>query len=160
MRFCGMENLTVRVSPEEGVAKYKEVAEALSLTSAMEKEYEETLKRVEDVKEKGESREVKTEEDKVTLREFLLKKTKVTELCVIREHCWIIATAWIDYEDLFCREMNSRLLDMIVESDEWDYLPVVNENNAEIKIPCHYIDVADKPKREKRNGRKKERVFR
>ena len=161
MRFEGMENITIKVGEKEDVNAYKEVAEALSSTNAMEKEYEKTLKRIEDVKEKGKFREVKTEEVKVTLREFLLKKTKVKELCVVRKHGWIIATAWIDYEDLFCRDMNSWLLDMIVESDEWDFLPIVNENNAEIKVPCHYIDVIDRPKkRRKRNGRTEERVYR
>ena len=29
----------------------------------------------------------------------------------------------------------------MVKKDEWGYLPIVNENNAEIKIPCHYVDV-------------------
>ena len=70
---------------------------------------------------------------------FLLKKTNVKELCVIRDSGWIVATCWIDYEDLFA--IPNRLVDNIVKKDEWGYLSVVNENNAEIKIPCHYVDV-------------------
>ena len=73
------------------------------------------------------------------LREFLLKKTNVKELCVIRDSGWIVATCWIDYEDLFA--IPNRLANNIVKKDEWGYLSVVNENNAEIKIPCHYVDV-------------------
>lgn len=73
------------------------------------------------------------------LREFLLNKTNAKELCVIRDNGWIVASCWIDYEDLFCIPHN--LSDKVVKKDEWDYLSIVNENNAEIKIPCHYVDV-------------------
>lgn len=73
------------------------------------------------------------------LREFLRTKTHAQELCVIRDSGWIVATAWIDYEDLF--HIPPKLADKEVKHNEWGYLPVVNENNASIKIPCHYIDV-------------------
>ena len=75
----------------------------------------------------------------MTLRDFLRKKTNAKELCVIRDSGWIVASCWIDYEDLFF--IPNRLADSIVKKDEWGYLPIVNENNAEIKIPCHYVDV-------------------
>lgn len=73
------------------------------------------------------------------LIDFLRNKTNVKELCVIRDSGWIVASCWIDYEDLFY--IPSSLVDKVVKKDEWGYLPIVNENNAEIKIPCHYIDV-------------------
>ena len=73
------------------------------------------------------------------LRDFLRKKTNVKELCVIREDGWIVASVWIDYEDLF--HVPHKLADKVVKSDEWDYLSIINENNAEIKIRCHFIDV-------------------
>lgn len=73
------------------------------------------------------------------LREFLLRKTKALELCVIRDSGWIVATCWIDYEDLF--QIPHKLADSVVKKDEWGCLPIVNKNNAEIKIPCHYVDV-------------------
>ena len=73
------------------------------------------------------------------LREFLLTKTNACELCVIRDSGWIVATCWIDYEDLFL--IPNRVVDNVVKNDEWGYLSIVNENNAEIKVPCHYIDV-------------------
>jgi hypothetical protein len=73
------------------------------------------------------------------LSEFLLHKTKVAELCVIRDSCWIVATCWIDEEDLF--RIPRDLADREVKGNKWGYLPIVNENGAEIKVPCHYIDI-------------------
>lgn len=77
----------------------------------------------------------------MTLREFLRTKTNVKELCVIREDGWIVASFWIDYEDLFCGYLGDRLGEKKVKLDTWDYLPIVNGNSAEIKIPVHYIEV-------------------
>lgn len=74
-----------------------------------------------------------------TLKDFLYRETNVRELCVIREDGWIIATCWIDYEDLFA--IPHRLADKVVKKDKWGYLEIVNEENACIKIPCHYVDV-------------------
>ena len=73
------------------------------------------------------------------LIDFLRHKTNALELCAIRESGWIVATCWIDYEDLF--QIPSKLSQQTVKRDEWDYLTVVNENNAKIKIPCHYVDI-------------------
>jgi hypothetical protein len=42
---------------------------------------------------------------------------------------------------LFCGYLDNKLGDKKVKLDTWDYLPIVNGNNAEIKIPCHYIEV-------------------
>lgn len=75
----------------------------------------------------------------MTLRDFLRKKTNAMELCVIRDGGWIVASCWIDYEDLFA--ISNRLADNTVKKDEWGYLSIVNENNACIQIPCHYVDV-------------------
>lgn len=77
----------------------------------------------------------------MTVREFLTHQTNAKELCVICECGWIVATFWIDHEDLFCGYLNNNLGKMEIKSHEWGYLPIVNENNAEIKTPCHYIDV-------------------
>lgn len=75
----------------------------------------------------------------MTLREFLRKKTEVKELCVIRDCGYIIASCWIDYEDLF--HIPPRLADKEITNDEWGCLTIVNKNNAELTIPCHYVDV-------------------
>lgn len=74
-----------------------------------------------------------------SLKRFLWKKTNVHELCVIREHGYIVASCWIDHENLFC--IPPTLKDRKVKNDEWGYITIVNENNASIKIPCHYVDV-------------------
>ena len=74
----------------------------------------------------------------MTVREFCLKKTQVNELCVIRDSGWIIATAWIDSEDLF--SMNERVAKMEVKSDSWGKLITVTEHGDHVCIPCHYID--------------------
>ena len=70
---------------------------------------------------------------------FLKTKTRAYELCVIRENGWIIATCWVDSEDLFL--IPNSLYDKFVKSHAWGYLPIVNENGAKIKVPCHYIDL-------------------
>ena len=77
----------------------------------------------------------------MSLREFLLHKTNAQELCVIRDSGWIVASCWIDHEDLFTRYMDNKLLERQVKDDNWDYLSIVNENNATLKIPCHYVDI-------------------
>ena len=70
---------------------------------------------------------------------FLRYKTNTNELCVIREGGWIIDACWIDYEDLFL--VHPKIADKEVKKDEWDCFPVVNENKANVKIPCHYFDI-------------------
>lgn len=77
----------------------------------------------------------------VTVIDFLLHQTNARELCAIRENGYIVAMFWIDNEDLFCRYMNKELGKRKVKLDCWDYIPIVNANNACIKVPCHYIDV-------------------
>lgn len=77
----------------------------------------------------------------MTLREFLRTKTNVLELCVIRENGWVVATFWIDHEDLFCHYLDKRIGNKNVKLDCWDYLTIVNGNNASIKVPAHYIEV-------------------
>ena len=73
------------------------------------------------------------------LFEFLRTQTNARELCVIREDGWIVASCWIDYEDLF--HIPNRLANKTIKRDEWNYIPIVNENNEAIRIPCHYVDV-------------------
>lgn len=73
------------------------------------------------------------------LYRFLLHETKVAELCVIRDSGWIVATCWIDGEDLF--RIPPDIADREVKGNKWGYLEIVNENGAAIKVPCHYIDI-------------------
>ena len=77
--------------------------------------------------------------EKRSVKNFLLHKTKVGELCVIRDSCWIVATCWIDAEDLFV--IPPRYADREVKSDSWGLLTVVDEIGTKNKVPCHFIDV-------------------
>lgn len=77
----------------------------------------------------------------ISLSEFLKHKTEVKELCVIREDGWIVATFWIDYEDLFMRYIDNKIGSKPVKKDEWGWLPIVNEDNGNMEVRCHYIDI-------------------
>ena len=74
----------------------------------------------------------------MTVIEFLLKKTQINELCVIRYSGWIVATAWIDNEDLF--RINKEVANGEFKSDEWGELEITTKSGDQIHIPCHYID--------------------
>lgn len=67
-----------------------------------------------------------------------MKKTQVKELCVIRNNGYIVATAWIDYEDLFT--IDDVVSAYIVKHDSWGTLSIITEHGDTIIVPCHYID--------------------
>lgn len=75
------------------------------------------------------------------LGDFLLHKTNAGELCVITEAGWLVATFWIDHEDLFCRNMPTEMANKKIIHEYWGDLTIVNENNNPVKIPCHFIDL-------------------
>lgn len=75
----------------------------------------------------------------MTVREFLLKHTKVKELCVVRDSGYILMTACIDYEDLFV--INNNIGSKIVKYDTWGTIPIRNRNGSRIDVDCHYIDI-------------------
>lgn len=74
----------------------------------------------------------------MTVREFCLRHTQVGELCVIRDSGYILAVAFIDYEDLFTIHPN--ISGKKIKSTEWGYLNITNEDGSKKEIPCHYID--------------------
>lgn len=77
----------------------------------------------------------------MTLSEFLLKKTQALELCVIRDSGWIVASCYIDHEDLFHGRLHQKLRDMEIKGDEWGVINTKLKDGKVIQIPCHYIDV-------------------
>ena len=77
----------------------------------------------------------------IPLSEFLKHKTEVKELCVIRQDGWIVATFWIDHEDLFMRYLDNKIGSEPVKKDEWGWLPIVNADNGNMEVRCHYIDI-------------------
>lgn len=58
----------------------------------------------------------------LTVQQFLLEKTQVGELCVIREGGWITGTVWIDCEDLFLASLSEKITKLKVKSTEWGTL--------------------------------------
>lgn len=76
----------------------------------------------------------------MTVREFCMKQTQVKELVVIRDCGWIVATAWIDYEDIFRLSEKTSQLEVI--SDEWGTIDVVTEHGDTISVPCHYVNAS------------------
>ena len=76
----------------------------------------------------------------MTLKEFLRNKTQMHELCAIRDHGYIVATVWIDSEDLW--RIPQDYANCKVVRDTWGTLPVVRQtNNVVDYAPCHCIDV-------------------
>ena len=73
------------------------------------------------------------------LREFLLRKTRVGELCMIREEGWIIASYWIDNEDLFL--IHPKIAKRKVKKDQWGHIYITNNFGAQTQVVCHYIDI-------------------
>lgn len=72
---------------------------------------------------------------------FLSKHVGAHELCVIREDGFIVATFWIDYEDLFLRHMDRYLGYHEIKHHEWGEIPIAKENGQTINVPCNYIDI-------------------
>jgi hypothetical protein len=68
---------------------------------------------------------------------FLRHKTSANELCAICESGWVVATVWIDYEDLFI--VPKRLRDRKVIKHQWEDLPIVDSLGNKLNIPCHFI---------------------
>lgn len=74
------------------------------------------------------------------LSDFLLYNTKACELCVICNP-WIVATVWVDYEDLFLRYVDVNLKQSTVIKDEWKPLIITSDNGTHMSILAHYIYV-------------------
>ena len=77
------------------------------------------------------------------LEDFLLNKTEAKTLCSITENGWIISTVFIDYEDLFMRYMDSKLLKKEVKEIKWKTLTIVNSSDHSCVIPCLSIEIGE-----------------
>lgn len=75
----------------------------------------------------------------MTLREFLRTQTRALELCVIRDGGWIVATAWIDLEDLF--RIDEKIGKKEVISHNWGLLMTVDRKGDTKYVECHFIDI-------------------
>ena len=74
-----------------------------------------------------------------TVYEFCRNKTAATELVVICEGIWRVATVWIDYEDIF--QIPERLRNKTVLSDKWEKLPIVDKDGNKTEILAHHLYV-------------------
>lgn len=75
----------------------------------------------------------------MTVREFCLNKTQAHELVVIRDAGWIVASVWIDYEDIFL--IPERVKEKEIRQDSWGTLSIATKHGDKIEVPCHYLDV-------------------
>ena len=75
------------------------------------------------------------------LKEFLLKKTKARELCIITDCDYIIGATYIDNEDLFISSLNDNLLEKIIKSDHYETFICINNKNEKQEIIAHYISI-------------------
>ena len=83
---------------------------------------------------------IKVTED-ITLKEFLLHRTRALQLCTIRSGGWVEGATWIDYEDLFIHSLDRDTLDKKVESYEMGTLKVLDADGNKVDVPCMHIDL-------------------
>ena len=75
----------------------------------------------------------------MTVYEFCIQKTRVHQLCVIRDEGWIVETVWIDSEDIF--RISNRSKNAKVKETEFGELPIVTKDGIRVYVPCLYIDI-------------------
>lgn len=71
----------------------------------------------------------------ITIRDFLLFKTAVHELCVILDNGYLLFTCYIDNEDLFIHGIPKEFLELNVLKEYKGAL-----NTSEGTIIVHYIE--------------------
>lgn len=77
----------------------------------------------------------------MTVKEFLLSKTHIGELCMVTSKGWPVTTVWIDCEELIAlNAINSDVKRKIVKSDSYGEIKIRNHDGSYINVPCHYID--------------------
>ena len=76
----------------------------------------------------------------MTVRKFCMTKTDPFQLVVIRKGGWIIATAYIDVEDLF--RLPSDIAQAPVADHSYGFLDVADPYGQTHSTPCVYIDIA------------------
>ena len=73
------------------------------------------------------------------LKDFLMTKTHADQLCIIRDHGWRIAAAYIDSEDLFLSGLHPDLLNTEVIGSIWGSLTLTGQELKSIGVL--YIDI-------------------
>lgn len=75
----------------------------------------------------------------MTVREFCVYKTEVHQLVAIRYRGYIIATAWIDSEDLF--KLPNDIAKRPVLESSYGFLNVSGPSEDEHRVPCVFLDI-------------------
>ena len=81
------------------------------------------------------------------LYEYLRTQTSALELCTITEGGWIVATAWIDHEDLFSHHLPRSLADKEVVSTGFKTLTIRDEEHSTrdreviVRVPVRTVEV-------------------
>ena len=76
---------------------------------------------------------------KTPLMRYLRTCTVTHTLCVIVDNSHIVATVWIDREDLYRIPME--LYQAYATASEWGTLPVFDKTGHRTEIPCLYINI-------------------
>ena len=122
----------------EGARKQAHLAYSGDMFCSM---YEDEDSQTEIKKDSEMYKEVYKVTEDITLKEFLLHRARILQLCTIRSSGWIEGTAWIDYEDLFINSLDEDTLDKKVESYEMGTLNVLDADGNKIDVPCMHIDL-------------------
>ena len=81
------------------------------------------------------------------LYDYLRTQTSAEELCTITEGGWIVATAWIDHEDLFSHNLPRSLADKEVVKTGFSTLIVRDEAHSTkdletiVRVPVRTVEV-------------------
>lgn len=81
------------------------------------------------------------------LYDYLRTQTSAEELCTITEGGWIVATAWIDHEDLFSHNLPRGLANKEVVKAKFSTLIVRDESHSTkdletvVRVPVRTVEV-------------------
>ncbi len=74
----------------------------------------------------------------ITVREFCLRETQSTELCVLCDDGWAVGAVVIDYNDISM--IPDSLKDKKVTHHYWSEWTIVNADGEKVEVPAHFID--------------------
>jgi len=81
----------------------------------------------------------------ITVIDYLLHRTRATELCVLCDCGYIVETVWIDHEDLFM--VTSKNRNRAVKETKWGTVTVRSWDGSKVIVPCRYIEMGEDLKR-------------
>lgn len=76
----------------------------------------------------------------LTVLDFLLHKTQVGELCIIRDRGWISQAVYIDHEDL-CVLVTPQYSTRTVMADSFENMVFTRDDGYKQTMQVHMIDI-------------------